>query len=95
MKRHRYTVTITATDGSYQADTVGVLATDPLNAGSRAVGKHYGADCWILPDQGSPGHGQIFRGVPAYLGGSSAAVTGRVRIDVTEGWDQAKKEAKP
>ena len=41
MKRHRYTVTITATDGSYQADPV------------------------------------------------------RVRIDVTKGWDQTKKEAKP
>ena len=87
MKRHRYTVTITATDGSYQAVSVRVLAGDSGQAVTAAVDKHYGPDCWFLRDSGMDWYGQVFRAVPAHQGGGNAAVTGRVRVGAWDGWE--------
>ena len=87
MKRHRYTVTITATDGSYQAVSVRVLAGDSGQAVAAAVDKHYGPDCCLLRDSGMDWYGQVFRAVPALQGGGNAAVTGRVRVDAWDGWE--------
>ena len=92
MGKHRYTVTVTATDGSYQESVARVLAGDHGQAAATAVDRLFGWDCWILWDRSMDGHGQIFRAVSDRLGSGNAAVTGRVRIDIREGWERKEVE---